>query len=463
MKRATVTLVMFLSFFGLGLSLIGEFGTECKSDNECKPPSLICGANKRCHQKGLASPPVLPLDIIGLLLIICLSCGGVLVGIGGGVLVNPISIALMGISQKEGIALANGIGVFVSMAKIVSVIPLKDDTKPYKTLINYDLMYLMLPCFLLGSFIAALITPIVPDIIILVVFISLLIWSMYEGIQKFKNNRKKEAQAALKEKESKASEMPGAVERNQRIESEALKTDPNLPAETTRGMIQDQNEPGKSQTIHGNDKKKATRQISREERRKDKKIKLIKKEEGSHITWTKFILLGIQFIISNLLTFLRGGLVGIVRCSVRDWYIVICFLLACSFFIVLAWKHNRNKLDQMREVNMDMTGEINWNTGELASNLFLATLVGFFSSLSGIGGAAITTFLMSLNFPQKVASANSFYIALLSKFVVTLVNYLAGTLPLDYYLAMGIPSFVLCYLVDRWNTGFDRKSRQNAI
>jgi uncharacterized membrane protein YfcA len=135
----------------------------CDRTTDCAlAPFNIC-QNGKCEHKGVF--PMQTSEIFGVFALTALTVLANVGGIGGGGIIIPVTIALFGFSTKEAIALSGALIYSGSLARFAMQI---NERHPQKdsTLIEYNIVILMLPLVLVGSFIGVLVNIMTPNIIL---------------------------------------------------------------------------------------------------------------------------------------------------------------------------------------------------------------------------------------------------------------------------------------------------------
>jgi uncharacterized membrane protein YfcA len=104
-------------------------------------------------------------EIYGIFVLTALTVLANVGGIGGGGIIIPITIAMFGFSTKEAIALSGTLIYSGSLARFAMQINEKHPQKD-STLIDYNIVILMLPLVLMGSFLGVLVNIMTPNIIL---------------------------------------------------------------------------------------------------------------------------------------------------------------------------------------------------------------------------------------------------------------------------------------------------------
>lgn len=500
------TPLKWLILFGLLQMTIcqkkGIFSSECVIDEDCDAPALICHENK-CRNKDLF--PARSQDIIGSILIVVASAFGIMVGIGGGGIVGPIGYIYMNMSYVETNALSNSVALIIAIAKLVNSLATRHPENKRKVLIDYDVVYILGPFILIGNLISSLITPTLPELLILINFVGLMAFSFYAGVGNYRINRAKELKAAEhkrhnEEENKKRLTSPGEVPLRASTSGEIplpgkeLELD-DIPVEFGQGeepsdKLHLKKIPMPSSTrqtldvLQGKDEEIAKKEISAfnppetnpkadsqtksGELRTEKIQKKVFTEEKKNCSPKKLAQVGLLFIFVNVVTVLRAGsgsksIVGIVRCSSWFWVLISFYVLGClafSYFGFAKWKRMRTRKIKGK---ISCHTDSRWPEQGLGMAIVKAIFIEFLSSISGIGGTGITVFLMGLNLNVKSAVATSLYLVFVSRFILTFLNYLMGTLRIDYFFFVGGICLVVCFIADKANDLLQRKLNKLSV
>lgn len=473
-----------------------NFGAACRSDDDCDAPVLICAENK-CRNKDLF--PARTQDIIGTILIIVASAFGIMVGIGGGVVVGPIGYILMNMSFVETNALSNSIALVIAIAKLANSLTGRHPENQKKVLIDYDVIYILAPFILIGSLLSSLITVILPELLILINFVGLMIFSCWAGVQNYKVNKAKELKAAeqKKEKEAKEKELekttvkPISTPETPDIDDKNLNVD-EIPIEFEEHeqpcdkMHLKQKDPSSKKTVG----EETARPIKDQEVGKkeitpfnppvvaplhnvtDGTLEKIKKkvltEEERNFSPKKLFQVGLLFLFVNVVTVLRSGsgkksVVGIERCSAWFWVLISCYVVVCLGFSFFGYRKWKRMVARKAKAGLVCPTDLKWPEKGLGFAIAKAIIIEFLSSISGIGGTGITVFILGLKVNVKSAVATSLYLVFISRFIVTFLNYLIGTLRLDYFLLIGGITVVVCFFADRLNNHIQQKVNKASV
>jgi uncharacterized membrane protein YfcA len=96
-------------------------------------------------------------------------------GIGGGGIIIPVTMAFFGFSTKESIAICS---VLILSGSVVRFIMQIDERHPERdaTLIDYNIVIVMMPMVLLGGFLGVLINIALPNVILSACLFLLVTW-----------------------------------------------------------------------------------------------------------------------------------------------------------------------------------------------------------------------------------------------------------------------------------------------
>ena len=160
MQRLNYTAIAIL-FLAASILCENETGKSCTTNSDCKGPIYICTDDDTCQHKPLWPPTLI--EIIGIVVIVLISMLAAASGIGGGQILVPLSIILLQFEAKQAIALSNGIILCNGLVKTIVGICRKHPTIKSKTLIDYNIVLILMPTILLGSFIGAIIGEMMPN------------------------------------------------------------------------------------------------------------------------------------------------------------------------------------------------------------------------------------------------------------------------------------------------------------
>jgi len=372
-------------------------------------------------------PPLFPLstsDRIGFSLAVCglmIAAGG---GIGGGGILVPIYILVMGFSPKHGIPLSN---VTVFGGAIANMIlntrkrhPLAD-----RPLIDWDLILVMEPLTIAGALIGAFLNKVLPEQLLTFMLVLLLSFTAYNSLKKavkmYKTESRMLREQGLKPDGSKESELT-------HISQKELEKDMNSAGvELLEDMdLQEGENPGAGVMgglpIDGN----------------DVLLQKILEEERVTPMFNVKVLVGL-FIVVLVMNLLKGGgafpsPIGI-KCGSQEFWIANGFILGWIILISIYIRNylvNRNSLKQ-RIGYTTLEGDIQWDARATIIYPSICCLAGFFAGMFGIGGGIVKGPLMlAMEVHPGVASASSACMILFTSFTATTSFFVFGLLDPQY-------------------------------
>ncbi len=137
-------------------------------------------------------------EIYGIFVLTALTVLANVGGIGGGGIIIPITIAMFGFSTKEAIALSGTLIYSGSLARFAMQINEKHPQKD-STLIDYNIVILMLPLVLMGSFLGVLVNIMTPNILLSSFLTLILIVLAFRSWLNANKLHKKETAKAIEE------------------------------------------------------------------------------------------------------------------------------------------------------------------------------------------------------------------------------------------------------------------------
>jgi uncharacterized membrane protein YfcA len=144
--------------------------------------------------------PLFPKEIIGIIIFVAMAMMSAAAGVGGGSIMVPILLIFFNFSTKEAIALTNGLIFFAGIVKFILSLNKKHPKIKHRTIIEYNMVLIIIPSLLLGAFVGSIISSMLPELVQVAGLILVLIIATYKGFKKSMAVYKKETEEIQKEK-----------------------------------------------------------------------------------------------------------------------------------------------------------------------------------------------------------------------------------------------------------------------
>lgn len=373
-------------------------------------------------------PPLFPLstsDRVGFTLAIfglMIAAGG---GIGGGGLLVPIYILVMGFSPKHGIPLSN-VTVFGGAIANFVLNSRKRHPLADRPLIDWDLILVMEPLTIAGALIGAFLNKVLPEQLLTFMLVLLLSFTAYNSLKKAIKMYKAESRALRQEglkpdgtKESELTHISQKEEKEDMDEAgDELLDDMDLQEGESPGLGDMENIP-----LSGSNAQQ---------------LQKILDEERVTPMFNVRVLVGL-FIVVLIMNLLKGGgafpsPVGIKCGSSSFWIangIIMGWIIVITIYI-RGYLVKRNDLKE-RVGYKAVQGDIKWDARSTIVYPGICCLAGFFAGMFGIGGGIVKGPLMlAMEVHPGVASASSACMILFTSFTATTSFFVFGLLDPQY-------------------------------
>ena len=372
-------------------------------------------------------------------------------GIGGGGVLVPIYILVMGFSPKKAIPLSN-ITVFGgALANTVLNVrkrhPLAD-----RPLVDWDLILVMEPLTIAGALIGAFLNKLLPEGILAVSLVALLSFTSYTTLSKAVRMYKAETRALLAEKggvdgESELTKLAREMEEEEEVEDQAVRL-LDGQEEGYVGEVEEGTPPQPSnEHITSDDDDESTFSSATELHNKQLLSKLL--EEDRHVPLKHVQVLILTFGVIIFVNLLKGGgafpsPLGI-RCGSPSFWIsnavMLGWILAVSAF-ARSYLVNRHGLKEKVGYPY-VDGDIKWDERATVVYPIVCTAAGLFAGMFGVGGGIVKGPLMlAMGVHPKVSSASSACMILFTSFSATTSFIVFGLLDLEYGVVCMLLGFV---------------------
>ena len=157
-----------------------SFSSEsCSTSSDCSSSYFTCKSGE-CKHKNLWPPTIT--EIGGIIVLIFISVLASASGIGGGGIIVPLNLILLKFEAKEAIALSNGIILCNGLTKSFIGLFRSHPTIPKRTIIDYNIILVLMPSILLGAFIGSIVGEMAPTIFQLALLLVILFFTVLKSL-----------------------------------------------------------------------------------------------------------------------------------------------------------------------------------------------------------------------------------------------------------------------------------------
>lgn len=424
--RSTWLIVSAITFISVGIALSS---LPSPSTNNALP-----SPSDRLLHSTEAHKPLFPLDLydkLGFGFAICglmVAAGG---GIGGGGMLVPIYILVMGFNPKHAIPLSNitvfGGAVANTLLNVNRRHPLTD-----RPLIDWDLMLVMEPLTIAGALMGAFLNKLLPETLLMVLLVILLSFTAYKTLTKAVKMYKKETREMGSKgttvKESELTIMARKVEEEdeEEAEEELLK---NVE------LGDDEVGVGSENDIDYFDE-----------------LKQILDEERTPPKMNIIVLVG-MFVVVFCLNLAKGGgafpsPLGIKCGSAAFWIANLVMLGTIVAIQIFARTYLLQRTALKEKMNYSyVEGDIKWDARATMIYPSVCCFAGFFAGMFGVGGGIVNGPLMlAMGIHPAVAAANTACMIFFTSFTATTSFIVFGLLIFDYGVVCFIMGFIATFV-----------------
>lgn len=384
--------------------------------------------------------PLMPLDstdITGFVfatLGLMVAAGG---GIGGGGILVPIYILVMGFSPKHAIPLSN-ITVFGGALANTVLNSTKRHPLADRPLVDWDLILIMEPLTIAGALIGAFLNKLLPETFLVVMLVLLLSFTSYTTLRKALKmyaveSRALRQQTGERDDGTKESELTQVTHKDEANTSKEANVQLLEDVETQDGEC-----PGDGTTSTGLPTGLEMPVATTPLPQTNAGLVKILQEERQASPYA-IILLVVMFVVVLMINVLKGGgafpsPLGI-RCGSNAFWIanigMLAWIVAISF---MARSYLLKRYYQKQEVGYPyVDGDIRWDPRGTVLYPIICCLAGFFAGMFGVGGGIVKGPLMlAMGVHPKVSSASSACMILFTSFTATTSFWVFGLLVSDY-------------------------------
>jgi len=441
--------------------------------------------------------PITPTELIGAFTLLATIALCNAAGIGGGELVVAILIVFFQFSTKSSAVLSNVCIFIASFCRFVMNLKQKNPERN-ATSVDYDIVTLMLPVVLLGTFIGVQLNIIIPNTILLVILTLLLVFLSVKTSLKARQMFTEETKAKTDGDERlELQENPRImyasntitldrldaldfINQNYQLNNmsrkysgnrEALLEDPefNSSESCDEARYHQQN---MNSSQGGNSHKKGTApsppdmnltkfriedmksiMIWSFDGNKTRILKRVKKQERTHLQITKLLPIAILFFLLILVSFLRdshkpGVSAAVERCSAEDWTLLLTFIgVGLLITIISVIRLKRGYAVKQLVGYVFVLGDIRWEDNTIIQMLFTGLWGGILSGMVGLGGGVIfNPLLLEFGVNPLVSSATGMYMVMLATLSSSILFTMEGRMLYDYAIFFGIFMWVATYI-----------------
>lgn len=341
-------------------------------------------------------------------------------GIGGGGILVPIYILVMGFSPKHAIPLSN-ITVFGGAMANTYLNSTKRHPLADRPLVDWDLILIMEPLTIAGALMGAFLNKLLPDEVLISLLVALLSFTAYNTLKKaIKMYKIESAHMAATAGFTAESELT-IIAKDTEVEEEEESEDTLLENMELQDDEADPEDDGMIDVTDINDD-----------------LEVILEEEKVAPSGNITLLLS-MFVVVLFINVMKGGgafpsPIGIECGSSSFWaanfimlgWIVLISLIARSYLV--------NRYERKRKCGYQyVEGDIKWDASATFIYPLICALAGFFAGMFGVGGGIVKGPLMlAMGVHPKVSSASSATMILFTSFTASTSFMVFGLLIPDY-------------------------------
>jgi len=385
-------------------------------------------------------------------------------GIGGGGMLVPIYILVMGFTPKYAIPLSNvtvlGGSVANTLVNWTKRHPLAD-----RPLIDWDLILIMEPLTIAGALIGAILNKILPEQVVVFLLVLLLSFTAYTTLSKAISMYRKETKQMAKQQLSTTTTTTSQAQLSNLTKLSQMAQDQEaqealLDHVELSQINDDQYEEELVQSMTNNEKQHNSTNNYKTQRELQQII-----QEERDIPLSNVTVIVALFLVILIINVLKGGgafssPLGIVCGSTSFWVANATMLLWILLLIFFGRAYLIHRYHLKKRCHYTyVEGDIQWNERATIIYPFICCFAGFFSGMFGIGGGIVKGPLMlQMGVHPAVAAASTATMILFTCFTATTSFVVFGLLQWDYAVICTIVGFFttlvgqygLAYLMKRY-------------
>jgi uncharacterized membrane protein YfcA len=430
--------VLILSARGNEQSFDQEFGV-----NRDVGVDEIPAAPKHDDHKALF--PLDNTDILGMILAsvgLMVAAGG---GIGGGGILVPLYILVMGFHPRMAIPLANVTIFGGSIANCILNLPKRHPVAD-RPLIDFDLMLVMEPLTIAGAVVGAIINKLAPEWLVTFCLVGTLAFTSKRTWDKgFSTYEKEAAKSQVKlpyKKGDKPQVVPANEEEDEAEDDEETGESSKLLTDGDHKYTEDSydwaGELGNNGTLDASEARSKLLEIQEEER---------------HIPMSKISLMVICVAGVVFFNILKGGKTGAspigVTCGTTSYWFLNLAVVPYTFAIAM-WVRNHLLKSYRIKQQVGFTyqeGDVEWDNKTTIVYPVICTAAGLCAGMFGIGGGIVKGPLMlEMGVLPPVSSATAAFMILFTTASAASTYVVFGMLTYDYAIPFFFVGFIFTYL-----------------
>lgn len=374
-------------------------------------------------------------------------------GIGGGGILVPIYILVMGFSPKHAIPLSN-ITVFGGALANTFLNAKKRHPHADRPLVDWDLILVMEPLTIAGALMGAFLNKVLPEELLTFLLVALLSFTAYNTLKKATKMYKIESELITDSKESELTTIANAEETDDAEEAEDSLLDNMELHDGERRSVND---------LNVDEERDDNAYVTMQDSTEQELAKIM--EEEKEAPMGNITALVIMFVVVLFINVMKGGgafpsPLGI-KCGSKSFWAANVFMLAWIFTIsLMARAYLVRRYEKKERCGYQyVEGDIKWDSRTTIIYPIICALAGFFAGMFGVGGGIVKGPLMlAMGVHPKVSSASSATMIFFTSFTATTSFIVFGLLVPDYafvclfigFTATYVGQIVLYYLMNKY-------------
>jgi uncharacterized membrane protein YfcA len=316
--------------------------------------------------------------------------------------------------------------------------------------VNYNLVAIMMPQVLIGSFVGVIISNILPEAVLTIILVVLLFYLTYDSLSKAFGLWRKET--AAMEREAYQSLPGGATEMSATAKGSGA---PAVSASAVN-MSSEIVEENMGSALTPADDLYTAQQI-------------VKREGSNWLNWMTHLICTLLVTSAFAVNLIRGSaknpsIVNLQKCGVVDWSIFWGFIVMACFLSYLSVQRVKEEDRIKRAVKVGVCKSDLVFDRATTTKVILGGIGGGLCSAVGLGGGvAFNPVLLGLGVPPQVSSSTGMYMIMFSSFSNVLTFWIFGNLAVNYSMWIGLWSGIGIYIFLSVIGGIIKKYRRPSL